>query len=174
MITPKIHADNTVTIRIMQENARVGLAQTIVYGDVSQGDFFETTDVQKQTITSTVVAKSGELVALGGLIHRSKEKDVASVPVLSDVPLVGPLFERKTVNEVESELIVLIRPFVMLTPDHAERLSQSHLNRNSTHPAAHDDSLSVGEDNPVRKENRSTRSRILEELIQVKSTPLDF
>ncbi|MCB1090705.1 MAG: hypothetical protein KDL87_04195 [Verrucomicrobiae bacterium] len=175
VITPKIHADNTVTIRVMQENARVGLTKTIVYGDVAQGDFFETTDVQKQTIASTVVAKSGQMVALGGLIHRSKSSDVSSVPVLSDVPVLGKLFfEKKASVDIESELIVLIRPFVMLTPVTAERLSQSHLNRNATHPATLDGSLNTAPDNPTYKENNSTRARLLEERIEVKSTPLDF
>lgn len=174
VITPKIHADNTVTIRIMQENARVGLTKTIVFGDVAQGDFFETTDVQKQTISSTVVAKSGQMVALGGLIHRSKSSDVTSVPVLSKVPVLGALFEKKASTDIESELIVLIRPFVMLTPTTAERLSQSHLNRNATHPATLDGSLNLAPDNPTYQENSHTRARLLEERIQVKSTPLDF
>jgi len=174
VITPKIHADNTVTIRIMQENARVGLSKTIVYGDVTNGDFFETTDIQKQTISSTVVAKSGQMVALGGLVHRTKASDVSSVPVLSDIPLIGSLFEKKVATDTESELILLIRPFVMLTPTSAERLSQGFLNRTSTHPATHDGSLSRGNNNPVRKENSKTRSQALQERIQVKSTPLDI
>ena len=174
VITPKIHADNTVTIRIMQENARVGLTKTIVYGDVSNGDFFETTDVQKQTISSTVVAKSGQMVALGGLIHRSKASDVTSVPVLSEVPVLGALFEKKASTNIESELIVLIRPFVMLTPTNAERLSQSHLNRNATHPATLDGSLNLAPDNPIYQGNTSSRARLLDERIEVKSTPMDF
>ncbi len=175
VITPKIHADNTVTIRVMQENARTGLTKTIIYGDVSDGDFFETTDVQKQTIASTVVAKSGQMVALGGLIHRSKSSDVSSVPVLSDVPFLGKLFfEKKASVDVESELIVLIRPFVMLTPVTAERLSQSHLNRNATHPATLDGSLNMAPDNPTYQENSETRARLLDERIEVKSTPMDF
>ncbi len=175
VITPKIHADNTVTIRVMQENARVGMGKTIVYGDMSNGDFFETTDIQKQTITSTVVAKSGQMVALGGLVHRGKSRDISSVPGLSKVPVVGPLlFEKKATVETESELIVLIRPFVMLTPSNAERLSQSYLNRTSSHPAAHDGSLEFAPGNPVAKENRSTRAQILQERLEVKSTPYDL
>ncbi|MEM7010593.1 MAG: hypothetical protein AAF585_03825 [Verrucomicrobiota bacterium] len=174
VITPKIHADNTVTIRIMQENARVGLTKTVVYGNVAAGDFFETTDIQKQTISSTVVAKSGEMVALGGLINRSKISNVTSIPVLSDVPLIGPLFEQNVSNDINSELIVLIRPFVMLTPATAERLSQGYVNRNVTHPAATDGTLNQGMDNPIREENRKKRSQELQERIEVKSTPLDF
>ncbi len=174
VITPKIHADNTVTIRVMQENARVGPTKSIVYGDMAAGDFFETTDIQKQTITSTVVAKSGQMVALGGLVHRGKSRDVTSVPGLSKVPIVGPLFEKKATVETQSELIVLIRPFVMLTPSNAERLSRSHLNRTSSHPAVHDGSLEFAPGNPVAKENRSTRAQILQDRLEVKSTPYDL
>lgn len=174
VITPKIHADNTVTIRIMQENAREGETKTIVFGSTADGDFFESTDIEKQTITSTVVAKSGELVALGGLVQRSKLKNVEQVPVLGDVPVIGALFERKQTREVEEELIVLIRPFVMLTPDSAERLSQGFLNRNATHEATRDGSLEMGLGNPTRLENNRAHSQILHERIGVKNTPLDF
>jgi general secretion pathway protein D len=133
VITPKIHADQTVTIRIMQENARIGKMTTIKYGNA--GNQFESADINKQTVSSTVVAKSGELIALGGLMTKTKNDTLLRIPFLADLPLIGKAFEKKYVNDVESELIVLIRPYVMLTPDMAERLSQRFVMRTVKEPA---------------------------------------
>ena len=141
VITPKIHADQTVTIRIMQENARTGQSQIIMYG--GNGNSFETKDITKQTISSTVVAKSGEMIALGGLMSKIKTDDLTRIPLLADIPLIGKLFERKSVTDTETELIVLIRPYVMLTPDMAERLSQRFVMRTVKAPVLLREALDV-------------------------------
>jgi general secretion pathway protein D len=141
VITPKIHADQTVTVRIMQENARVGQMQTIVYG--GDGDSFESADITKQTVSSTVVAKSGETIALGGLMTKTRNDKLIRVPFLADLPLIGKAFEKKSVSEIDAELIVLIRPYVMLTPDVAERLSQRFVMRSVKSPALLKEALDV-------------------------------
>ena len=128
VLAPKIHADRTVTIRVMQENARVGKTKTIVYDKSAESKSFDTTDITKQTITSTVIAKSGETLALGGLMNRSEEEKTTRVPLLHKIPVIGPmLFERSFKSETVSELVVLIRPYVILTPETAERMSQQYL-----------------------------------------------
>ncbi len=131
VITPKIHGDGTVTVRIMQESASIGAEKDINYGTDEQGNqkTFTSTDVKKQTISSTVVAKSGATVSLGGLISHETVDSVSRVPILADLPYIGKyLFERTSKAEIEKELIVLIRPYVILTPDRAEKMSQHFLN----------------------------------------------
>ncbi len=155
VITPKIHADKTVTIRLMQENARIGLTKTIEYGSAADGDSFETTDIKKQTIASTVIAKSGEMVALGGLITKTKSSDIERIPLLADIPIIGKLFERKVEGEMETELIVLIRPYVMLTPDSAAKLSQSFVKRNIFDPARLEEAVNIEESGDTSLPRRS-------------------
>lgn len=124
VITPKIHADGSCTIRILQENAEEGNPKTMSYGPTQERIEYQTTDVVKQSIVSTVVAKSGQTLALGGLVSRSERDAVARVPLLADIPWLGPLlFERTNKATTVEELIVLIRPHVILTPDDAQRVS---------------------------------------------------
>lgn len=115
VITPKIHADGTVTIRVMQESAELGATRRISYG--TTGQFFDTADIKKQIITSTIVAKSGETIALGGLMQQREEEIEQKVPYLSAIPYLGWLFKRVSTEKVETELMVLIRPTVILSPD---------------------------------------------------------
>ena len=124
VITPKIHADGTCTIRILQENAEEGNAKNMSYGPDAERIEYQTTDVIKQSIVSTIVAKSGETLALGGLVSTIDSETTARVPYLADIPWIGPLlFERKNREKVVEELIVLVRPHVILTPGDARRVS---------------------------------------------------
>ena len=124
VITPKIHADGTCTIRILQENAEEGNAKNMSYGPSAERIEYQTTDVIKQSIVSTIVAKSGETLALGGLVSTIDEETTARVPLLADIPWIGPLlFERENKTKTIEELIVLVRPHVILTPAEAQRVS---------------------------------------------------
>ena len=128
VITPKIHADGSVTLRLLQENAEEGSPKSMSYGPTSQRIEYQTTDVVKQSIVSTVVAKSGEMLALGGLVSHRDSETLARVPWLADIPWVGPLlFERKNRSRTVEELIVLVRPYVILSPNDAERMSHTFL-----------------------------------------------
>ena len=124
VITPKIHADGTCTIRILQENAEEGPSKNMSYGPTNERIEYQTTDVVKQSIVSTIVAKSGETLALGGLVSTIDEETTARVPILADIPWIGPLlFERENKTKTIEELIVLVRPHVILTPAEAQRVS---------------------------------------------------
>ena len=124
VITPKIHADGTCTIRILQENAEEGNAKNMSYGPDAERIEYQTTDVIKQSIVSTIVAQSGQTLALGGLVSTIDSETTARVPYLADIPWIGPLlFERKNREKAVEELIVLVRPHVILTPGDAQRVS---------------------------------------------------
>ena len=124
VITPKIHADGSCTIRILQENAEEGNAKAMSYGPNAGRIEYQTTDVVKQSIVSTIVAQSGQTLALGGLVSRVESDTVARVPLLADIPWLGPLlFERTNKATAVEELIVLVRPHVILTPGDAQRVS---------------------------------------------------
>lgn len=62
VISPKIHTDGTVTLRILQENSTPADVNPV---ETKVGTFYEQ-PIKKEIITSAVVAKDGETVALGG------------------------------------------------------------------------------------------------------------
>lgn len=109
VISPRIHADGTVTLRILQENS-TALAE--VAKETSAGLFYEQ-PIKKEIITSAIVAKGGETVALGGLMQHDKTDHVYKIPLLGDIPYLGALFRHTTKEETDYELMVLIRPTVI-------------------------------------------------------------
>jgi general secretion pathway protein D len=131
LITPKIHADGTVTIRLLQEDTRLGPQRVIRFGQ-TEADQFTAQDVEERSVTTTVLTRTGDTVAIGGLIREHSEVQESGVPVLRSLPLLGRAFQRSRDVTERSELIVLIRPTVILTPDQAQPASEAFLQRNST------------------------------------------
>lgn len=127
VITPKVHADGTVTLRVMQENAEAGERTTIDYGGETT---FDTYPIRKQTITSSVVAKDGETIALGGLMQHQTSETLHKIPWLGDIPYFGALFRHVSKDETDSELMVLIKPTVILTPSAAQPATRQFLRDN--------------------------------------------
>jgi pilus assembly protein CpaC len=69
--------------------------------------------------------KSGETIVLGGLLSRETSTDIDKVPLLGDLPVLGPLFRSKRFQNKETELVVFVTPTVVdsHTPELVERVS---------------------------------------------------
>ncbi|AZR72573.1 hypothetical protein BBF96_03735 [Anoxybacter fermentans] len=69
--------------------------------------------VSQRQIDTTVRVKSGETIIIGGLIQDVKTDTVSKVPILGDLPWIGKLFQRKTTNQNQNELIIYITPHIL-------------------------------------------------------------
>ncbi len=132
LITPKIHADRTVTIRLLQEETRLGAGRTVQYGQTG-ADQFTSQDVEERSVTTTILAKDGHAIAIGGLIREQHETGKTGVPLLMDIPYLGHLFKRTTRSTSRSELIVLIQPRVLLAPGEGAAASRAFTDRADSH-----------------------------------------
>jgi type II secretory pathway component GspD/PulD (secretin) len=60
-----------------------------------------------------MLVESGQTVFIGGLIKRTSEQTREGVPVLGDIPVLGMLFSNRAQSSVNTELIVLITPYIV-------------------------------------------------------------
>jgi len=126
LITPKIHADRTVTLRILQEETRLGAGRTVRYGQ-TETDQFTAQDVEERSVTTTILAADGHAIAIGGLIRERQEERETGVPLLMDIPLLGRLFKRTIQSETRNELLVLVQPRVLLAPGEGAAASREFI-----------------------------------------------
>lgn len=70
-------------------------------------------DTREKKVSTVITVNDGDTVILGGMIAQSKDKKNTSVPVLSEIPLVGNLF--KSTGDILSttELVFIITPRLM-------------------------------------------------------------
>ena len=141
LITPQIHSDRSVTIRIVQEDSQLGPIREIEYG--VDGNF-KSQDVETRSVITTVVAHDGEISAVGGLIREAQQMRDSGIPGLKDAPVIGGIFKAKTKTNARTELVVLLRPYILLAPGEGEKQTRSILDGASEHPGAHNGYVSLG------------------------------
>jgi general secretion pathway protein D len=73
----------------------------------------------KRTAQATVSVRDRDTIILGGMISTSKSTSRSGVPFLKDIPGLGYLFRSTVDSGKRVELIVLIRPTVLPTPEAA-------------------------------------------------------
>ena len=120
-VTPLINPDGLVVMDIQQQVQQVG-------GNVQIGtdQVPITTD---QNASAKVAVKSGDTIVMGGFIQNSKSTDKSGIPLLQDIPLLGLLFRTTATTSARRELVVLIRPTVLPTPEAAALQPKVELNR---------------------------------------------
>jgi general secretion pathway protein D len=110
-VTPLINSEGLVVMDITQDVQQLGNNVII------DGNPVPTTT--KRTAQSTVSVRDHDTIILGGMIQSSKNKSDSGVPLLKDLPGLGYLFRSTSVDNQRTELIVLIRPTVLATPEAA-------------------------------------------------------
>jgi len=125
-IVPKINADGTVTLAILQDTSTVVVGgmqfPPITVGNTTQS--FAIDSVNTANIEAVVVAKDGLTVAVGGLIKAKKGKEVRKVPFLGDIPIIGNIFQDREEFDDKTELILLITPHIIANPIDSEDLTR--------------------------------------------------
>ncbi|OGF47894.1 MAG: hypothetical protein A2231_07460 [Candidatus Firestonebacteria bacterium RIFOXYA2_FULL_40_8] len=69
--------------------------------------------VDTRTASTQILIKDGDTFAIGGLIREDDLVTINKVPVFGDIPLIGSLFQNKTVSKTKRDLIVLITPHII-------------------------------------------------------------
>ncbi len=77
--------------------------------------------IDARRLETTAMIKDGQTIAIGGLRKRKITKNIAKVPVLGDMPLVGGLFTSESESKVVNELIVFITTTIITEPALSER-----------------------------------------------------
>lgn len=69
--------------------------------------------INKNTVTSTVIVKNGQTIAIGGVYETTTSKSENGIPFLKSIPLLGWLFKSQHVTKPESELYIFITPKIL-------------------------------------------------------------
>ncbi|MBR9729345.1 type II secretion system secretin GspD [Shewanella intestini] len=100
-VVPQINEGNSVKLAIEQEvsgiNGKTGVDVTFA----------------TRRLTTTVMADSGQIVVLGGLINEEVQESEQKVPFLGDLPIIGHLFKSSSSGKKKKNLMIFIRPTII-------------------------------------------------------------
>lgn len=109
IVTPTINRDNFVSLNVKPEISNKVGDSAFTFG----GATVTSPIIDKRTLESNVLIKSGDTLAIGGLLQDETIKGRTKVPVLGDIPVVGYLFQERTNNRQKRNLLVFVTPTVI-------------------------------------------------------------
>ena len=111
-VTPRINKNEFVTLDVTPEasssteNAKLEGGGTSVLIPI----------VNTRTATTTVLIKSGNTLAIGGLMRQDTSDTYTKMPLLGDIPGLGVLFRSKSLNKTKRDLLIFLTPTI-ISPD---------------------------------------------------------
>jgi len=136
LISPNINADKTITLRLLHENSYVVKDGATIPVTGGTGQDKKIDYVDSRSVTGTFVAKDGMTVMAGGLISEKESDQYYRTPILGSIPFLGFLFRGTERVKERTEMIILIKPHVIMTPMEGGKISSELMKQLSDHPAA--------------------------------------
>lgn len=117
-IKPQINEGDSVILDIKQEVSSIA------------GPLSSSTDLitNKRSIETKVLVDNDQVIVLGGLIDEDIQESIAKVPVLGSIPIVGRLFSSKKESVVQRNLMVFIRPRILMDSSQTSDISLEKYN----------------------------------------------
>lgn len=69
--------------------------------------------ITKRSTETTVQLMDGESMMISGILTRDEQENFAKVPFMSDLPIIGQLFQNSTKARSDKELVVLVTPKIV-------------------------------------------------------------
>lgn len=115
-VVPTISEDGNVVLKVKPEVSTAGTPLTLE-GVASGSDTTFTRTVvpivTTQTLETTVVARNGTTVVIGGLIQDRHGKTGKKIPILGDIPWLGAAFRTESNDFNKTELVVFLTPHII-------------------------------------------------------------
>ena len=81
----------------------------------AQGTCTNTTGFRTRTHETTVELPSGGSIVSAGLIQQTSKQAIAGIPGLMNLPILGALFRSRDYQREESELMIIVTPYIAKT-----------------------------------------------------------
>lgn len=115
-VRPVINSGNRLDLEVTQE---VSSAIPTTTGVTS------TPTITNRHIETKLSLRDGSSVLLGGLIQRNDNTSAGGLPGIKDIPIFGGLFGNWSKSSDDTELLVMITPYVVNDDFEAEQLAES-------------------------------------------------
>jgi pilus assembly protein CpaC len=107
LFTPTLLPNQRIAMRVRPEVSSLSTQGAIVIQSI------RVPALQVRRADTTVEVASGQTFAIAGLFQRNGEQDIDKFPFLGDVPVLGDLFKSARYRRNETELVILITPYLV-------------------------------------------------------------
>jgi len=105
--TPTVLADGRISLRVRPEVSQLSSAGAVTLNNVT------IPALTTRRAETTVELGSGQSLVIGGLLQSGTDNSIDKTPGLGDVPILGSLFRSNAWKRNESELMIVITPYLV-------------------------------------------------------------
>ena len=122
-VTPRTSPDGLIQIKVEAEKSAFRLAPgsgVPVFADAKTGSVIQAPIKDLTTAQTTVSARAGQTIVLGGMITTEEQDVHRKVPFLGDIPLLGRLFRYDKTSLARKELLIFLTPQLVICDGDSE------------------------------------------------------
>jgi pilus assembly protein CpaC len=98
-----------------------GDIETLIAPEVSDLDFsdgvtlngFVVPALKTSKLSTDVITKDGESIVMGGLLSRVEQRTITKIPLLGDLPILGPLFRSTSYQTAKTDVVFVMTPTII-------------------------------------------------------------
>jgi pilus assembly protein CpaC len=109
--TPFVLSDGRISMRVRPEVSQLTSAGSVTFNG------FTIPALTTRRTETTVELGSGQALVIGGLMQNTSNNSINKAPFLGDVPILGALFRSNTFRRNESELVIVVTPYLVKPVD---------------------------------------------------------
>lgn len=108
--TPTVMSEDKISLNVAPEVSSISRLDSLSLGSNTA---FVIPSIQTRRASTTVEIGSGQTLAIAGLLKNDRNNSVDKFPGLGDVPVLGALFRSQQFQNDQSELVILVTPYIV-------------------------------------------------------------
>jgi type IV pilus assembly protein PilQ len=109
VVRPSVNKDDFITLSVKPEISNKVADATFTFA----GATVASPIIDTRTLESNVLIRSGDTLAIGGLLQDEVTKGRSKVPVMGDIPILGYLFQEHLNARTKRNLLVFVTPTIL-------------------------------------------------------------
>ncbi|MDJ0278608.1 type II and III secretion system protein family protein [Sphingomonas sp. 2R-10] len=115
--TPTVLADGRISLRVRPEVSQLSAAGSVQFNGTT------IPALSTRRVETTIELGSGQSMMIAGLLSNSHDNSIDKAPGLGDLPILGSLFRSNGFTRNETELVIVITPYLVKPVDSQSRIA---------------------------------------------------
>jgi Flp pilus assembly secretin CpaC len=162
---PVLLENGTINLQVSPEERLLDLTNAFTLPNSTVGSPSVVPAFTTRKVQTTVEMKPGQELFISGLVSQNSGRSLQKTPIMGEIPVLGALYRSKAFAKNESELIVSVRPEVILPGTPGQLKVPSELNKME---ASRDTNILQVE--PSTIDEGQYRSGLVEKTFQIPNT----
>lgn len=159
--TPEITEEDLIGLEVNPEVSDLGEDS---YGDTPLPP------LRTREAETEILLEDGQSFAIGGLIQDRITEDISKIPLISDIPILGKLFQHRSETEEETEVVIFITPHIVDSNQEKEdNIDSEEADKDSDDKVKEDKEQNITEKD-IKEENLADEAEVSEKNIGSENT----